>query len=186
MIDICPKKQPQVTPPTQIKRQSYPWKIFKPRQLLFSVSPPSSFQFNSQNETQIFFEPLPLTLSLSSSFLSNLIPEIKHYSLFHTQTPFHPQLPLPFSRCHGALPPPLVWVLRVTTKHHQSNETGHYILWKSPLLFLASPAVWRTRAIFLLTDSEAQPPKRVIFPFYLFRFSTFSHLLFHFLIFLQL
>ena len=81
MIDICPKKQPQVTPPTQIKRQSYPWKIFKPRQLLFSVSPPSSFKFNSQNETQIFFEPLPLTLSLSSSFLSNLIPEIKHYSL---------------------------------------------------------------------------------------------------------
>ena len=182
MIDICPKKQPQVTP-TQIKRQSYPWKIFKPRQLLFSTSPPSSFKFNSQNETQIFFEPLPLTLSLSRSSLSILIPEIKHYSLSYPNS-----LPSTIASSIFSLPQCSSPTYGVSShSHYQASPVQRdrplYPLKITFTLFLASPAVWRTQAIFSLADSEAQPPKRVIFPFYLFRFSTFSHLLFHFLLF---
>ena len=73
-----------------------------------------SFHFQIQFpkwNPDIFWTPATFTFSHSPSSLSNLIPKIKHYSLFHTQTPFHPQLPLPFSHCHSALPPPTAWVL---------------------------------------------------------------------------
>ena len=118
------------------KKTIFPLKNFQTPPTVFLSLSSSLFQIEfPKRNPDIFWTPATFTLSLSLSSLSNLIPEIKHYSLFHTQTPFHPQLPLPFSRCHSALPSPMVRVLIVTAEHHWSNESSLYILWKSHLLF---------------------------------------------------
>ena len=48
-------------------------------------------------------------------------------------------------------------------------------------LYSISSVIVRTRTTFLVTDSDTQRRKGVIFPFYLLLFNTFSNVLFHFL-----
>ena len=48
-------------------------------------------------------------------------------------------------------------------------------------LYSISSVIVKTRTTFLVTNSNTQRHKGVIFPFYLLLFNTFSHLLFHFL-----
>ena len=168
---ICPLKNFQ-TPPTVFLSlslllplsnwipQTKPWYFLNPCHFYSLTLSFISFKSNSRNQT---------LLSLS---YPNSLPSTIASSIF--------SLPQCSSFTYGAS----------SHSHYRASlvqrEQSLYPLKITFTLFLASSSIWRTRAIFSLTDSEAQPPKRVIFPFYLFRFSTFSHLLFHFLIFLQL
>ena len=113
MIDIYPKKPPQFTPPTQIKRQSCPWKFFKPCQLskilnschLLSHSLPHPLSnLILENQTLHSFIPkLPSIHNCLSHFLvaTVLFPHLRHefsWSLSSITGPMRPAF-ISFENC---------------------------------------------------------------------------------------